>query len=494
MSTPPLVRGGAAFALGLALASVAACSQNEGGAPPRARDPIVVDPETSTLTVPVEADLANLAAALDRAVPRRLWEIDAPDQPCVAAKRVDLGIATVKTPKIKCRIVGEVTRGPMRIGGEGQTIRLAMPLRAVVRAEDIGGILKRETATAQAMAHAVVNLSLAPDWSPQGRIDIRYDWQDSPHIDFLGQRIDFTEQAERKLAPVIARLERELPRELGKLKVREQVGQAWAAGFTTLSLNRRNPPVWMRVTPKQIHYGGYELEGNRLRLRLGLTARTETFVGERPADPKPTPLPPMQKLQGEAGKLAFFLPVIASYSELEPVLMKALVKRSARPFEVPGVGPVNARFERATIYGTKGGRVAVGLLFTAEDPAGRIGRTRGTVWLTATPANTANSRKVEFHDLAVSGTTDMTGGDLILQLINAPGVAAFVAGALTQNFEKDFAELLGKVDRAIAAKREGPLRIRVTLGTTRTGQLRAFGQGLYLPVWAEGTAAISVER
>lgn len=487
------ILAGFAAALVLPLAVLAGCSQKDSmGAPPRARDPIVVEPETSSLTVPVEADLANLAAALDRAVPRRLWQIDAPDQPCIASKRVDLGIATVKTPTIKCRIVGEVTRGAMKIGGEGQTIRLAMPLHAAVRAEDIGGVLKRETATADAMAHAVVHLRLAPDWSPQGRIDIRYDWQDSPHLDFLGQRIDFTEQAERKLAPVIARLERELPRELGRLKLREQVRQAWESGFTTLSLNRENPPVWMRVTPKRVQYGGYTLAGNRLRLRLGLVARTETFVGDRPADPKPTPLPAMEPLQGEAGKLAFFLPVIASYKELEPVLMKALVKRSARPFDVPGAGPVRARFERATLYGTTGGRVAVGILFSAQDVAGRIGRTRGTVWLTATPSNAANSRIVAFQGLAVSGTTDMTGGDLILRLMNAPGVADFIAASLTQNFEKDYAELLGKIDRAIASKREGAFAIRVTMGSTRTGRLRAFGQGLYLPVWAEGKAAVSV--
>ncbi|WP_294333497.1 DUF4403 family protein [uncultured Sphingomonas sp.] len=484
----------ATVVLAILLFALAGCSGKRGsGAPPHADDRITVPPELSTLTLPLDAGLSDLATALERAVPRRLWGIDAPGQTCVASKRVDLGIATVKTPKIKCRIVGEVTRGRMTIGGSGETIQLAMPLHAVVHAENVAGVAS-ETATADAMAHAVIHLSLAPDWTPHGKIAIDYAWADAPHVDLLGQRIEFTDQADRKLAPIIARLERTLPRELQKLGVRKKIDEAWRSAFTTLSLNREDPPVWMRVTPKQLRYGGYAINGNHLQLRLGMEARTETFVGPRPADPTPTPLPAMQPLTGPIGKVSLFLPVIADYRELEPVLMKALVKRQARPFDVPGVGPVRARFEKATIYGTKGKQMAVGLLFSAEDVAGRIGRTRGTVWLTATPVNLPNSRRVDFQNLGVSGTTDMTGGDLILQLMNAPGMGSFIAAALSQNFERDYAELLGKVSRAIASRREGPLRIDARMDHTRTGTLQASGQGLYLPVWAEGTATVRLAR
>lgn len=480
--------------LAMMLLALAGCSgKRGGGAPPHAEDKIIVAPELSTLTLPLDAGLGDLATALERAVPRRLWGIDAPGQTCVASKRVDLGIATVKTPKIKCRIVGEVTRGRMTIGGSGETIRLAMPLHAVVHAENVAGVAD-ETATADAMAHAVIHLSLAPDWTPHGKIAIDYAWADAPHVDLLGQRIEFTDQADRKLAPIIAKLERELPRELQKLGVRKKIEEAWRSAFTTLSLNREDPPVWMRVTPKQLRYGGYAINGNHLQLRLGMEARTETFVGQRPADPAPTPLPTMQPLTGPIGNVSLFLPVIADYRELEPVLMKALIKRQARPFDVPGVGPVRASFEKATIYGTKGKQMAVGLLFSAEDVAGRIGRTRGTVWLTATPVNLPNSRRVDFQNLVVSGTTDMTGGDLILQLMNAPGMSSFIAATLTQNFERDYAELLGKVSRAIASRREGPLRIDARMERTRTGTLQASGQGLYLPVWAEGTATVRLAR
>lgn len=483
-------RGG--WGVVLLAAMLAACGGRGGGegAPPRANDPIPVEQIESFIAVPVEADLGNLAAALEQRVPRSLWQIDQPGEACVPSRRIDIGIATLKTPTIRCRIVGEVTRGPLRLAGSGDQIRLAMPLNAVVRAEDIGGVLARETATARAMAHAVIRIDLARDWTPRGTIDIRYDWQDAPHIDFLGQRIEFTQQADRELRPIIAQLERDLPGEIGRLQVRQQIGQAWRTAFTSVSLNREDPPVWMRITPQQLRYGGYRIEGGRLRLNLGLSAMTETFVGQRPADPDPAALPPLAPLQRESGRLSFFIPVIADYRQLQPVLLEALVERSQRPFDVPGLGPVRARFDKVTLYGTTGGRIAVGVTFTAQDGEGE--RASGTVWFTGTPVNDAGSRRVGISGLEITGTTDMTGGDLLLRLANAPGVDSFIAAALAQDFERDFDELLGKVRRAVAEKREGPLVIRARIEQVSTGKLRAAGQGLYLPVRLTGTAAISV--
>ncbi|KQM19557.1 DUF4403 family protein [Novosphingobium sp. Leaf2] len=463
-----------------------------GGAPPRANDAIVITPQASLITVPVRADLTQLAAALDHEIPRTLWTIDKPDQTCVPSHPVDLGIARIRTPKLKCRIVGEVTRGVMQFAGKGKDIVLTMPLHAVIRAEDIGGILKRETATADAVARAVVRITIAPDWSPRGTVDIHYTWTNAPHVEFLGQRIELTQAAEHKLAPVIARLERDLPGQLGKLKLRQQVQSAWTSAFTTLSLNRDHPPVWMRIKPLELQYGGYDMDGKSMVLRLGMKAVTETFVGNRPANPAPTPMPVMKPLAAQAGQLAFFIPVIADYRELEPVLMKALRKRSARPFLVPGVGPVHATFRTATIYGTTGGRIAVGVEFTARDDAGEVGPTKGTVWMTGVPTNADNSRRVGFDNFEVSGTTDMTGGDLILKMANAPGLDDTIAASLSQNFENDYNKLLGKIARAIEAKREGDLVISAKVTRTRTGRIKAAGQGLYLPVWAQGQASITV--
>lgn len=459
--------------------------------PPRGGDPIPLNRVPSLITVPVQIELTNLVKAIETEVPQKLWSIDRPDSTCAPSQKIDIGIAAVKTPKIKCRIVGAVTRGTMKLQADGQDILISMPLHAVVHARDIAGILKQETATADAVAHARVRLRLTPDWKANGTIDIDYKWTSAPHLDFLGQRIDLTEQADAKLRPVVARLERQLPGELEKLKVRQQVEQGWRAAFTTLELNERNPPVWMRVAPLELQYGGYDIRRGALHLRVGLKALTDTKVGTRPADPAPTPLPNWTPLKGDAGQLQFFLPVVADYAQLEPVLMKALRKRSARPFDIPGVGPVMAKFHKVQIYGTHAGKLAVGIDFTVHDPQNTASDSRGMVWLVARPTNAADSRKVGFTDLQVQGTADVTGSSLLFRLANAPALSETLAMALGQNFQNDYDKLLEKIARAIDTKREGKLIIHAQVTSARTGQIKAAGAGLYLPVLARGQASIT---
>lgn len=473
-----------------AAAIVGGCDRTPERAPPRATDAIAIEPQASTIAVPIAGDLDRLAAALERRVPRALWSVDKPGQECVPSEQVKVLFVKVRTPTIRCRIVGRVVRGPLALSGSGDTLIATFPAHAELRAEDIGGLLKRETATADARVEARIRLDLAADWSPRAKVDLSYRWINPPAADFLGQRIDLSEQADKRLKTVIADLERSLPAELSKRPVRRRIQEAWNMAFTSLQLNRSNPPVWMRVTPRELQYGGYAVDRNRIVLRLGMRAVTETFVGDRPPDPARTPLPPLTRLAGRPGRMTFFIPVIADYAQLEPVLMKALRKREQRPFEVPGIGPVRARFHRATIYGTTGGRIAVGLNFSASDDGGRIGKARATVWMTAMPLNRPNSRLVQFTQFAVTGSTDRTGGDLVIKLANAPGLGDTIAQALTQNFEKDYDKLMVKIDRAIQQKREGDFLIRAKVEAVETGSLRAAGRGLYLPVRAKGIASI----
>ncbi|MCW1987331.1 UNVERIFIED_ORG: hypothetical protein M2348_003081 [Sphingomonas sp. R1F5B] len=481
---------GSAAAL-IASILLAGCHHNAvTEAPPRANDAIAVPPQASTIAVPIVARLDELSAALEREVPRQLWSIDKPGQDCLASQRVKVLGVKLKTPRVKCRIVGDVVRGPITLAGQGQDLVVTLPLHATLRTKDIAGVFKQETATGDAVVRAHVRLSLANDWKPRATLDIDYDWTNAPGIDFLGQRITFTDKADAKLKDVVARLERTLPQELDKLHLDREIGKAWASAFTSLELNHANPPVWMRVTPHDLRYGGYAVEGRRLVLRLGMHAQTETFVGNRPPDPAVAPLPPVRKLETTPGRMLFVIPVIADYRELEPVIARALVKRSARPFDVPGLGPITARFGKVTCYGTRGGKVAVGVQF-AVDAAPHTAH--GTVWLTGTPINAPNSRKVGFADLAVSGVTDSTGTDVLLGLANAPGLSETIAAALAQNFENDYSKLMGKIDRALTEKRTGDFIIRARIEDVRTGQLKAAGQGLYLPVEGTGTATVSLD-
>ncbi len=457
--------------------------------PPRVTDPIEAPRHVSAIAVPLDVNTSVLSQALERAIPRTLWSIDKHLDECVPPARVRLFKKSLKvTPALGCTVTGTVTRAPIRLRGQGEDIIADIPIRATIAARDVGGVLKGETATGSAMVHARVRLTLHEDWRATAKVQLAYDWTDPPGIDLLGKRITFTDKADERLRPIVAELERTLPTEIARLNIRAKVADAWRQSFTSLELNKDNPPVWMRITPQRLSYGGYSLSGGKLRLKLGMAALTETFVGPRPQDPAPIPLPPLTRAASGA-QLRFFVPVIADYAQLEPVILKALTKRSQRPFDLPGIGPVVARFEKVVGYGTSGGRIAVGLTLRAR-PEGSREETHGIVWITAKPVNAPNSQRVAFAGLAVNGNTDGVGGDILVQLVRNPAVATVVAQSLTQNFERDFQKLLGKVERAIVEKRTGDFVIRADIGDVRTGVLQAGGQGLYLPVWADGSARV----
>jgi len=485
----PLLLWGVAGAAGVLLGG---CSERRHvEPPPRATDAVPAPSESSVIAVPIDADPAILVQAIEGAVPKTLWTIDRHFDRCIAPQRVKLfGKRRKVTPAIGCTVTGVVTRGPIRLRGAGHDIIADVPLRARISARDVGGVLKGETATGSAMAHARIRLSVAPDWTPRGKVTLTYDWKTPPGIDLLGQRITFTDKADEKLKPVVRKLEATLPRELARMNLRGDVDKLWAQSFTSIQLNGDNPPVWMRITPRRLFYQDYALSGGRLRLDLGMEAVTESFVGPRPADPAPTPLPKLER--SDAGRqLRFFIPVVADYAELEPVILRALVKRSARPFDLPKIGPVTARFDHVVAYGTTGGRIAVGITLAAKLAARSGAPTVGTIWLAAHPVNAAGSAKVGFEGLTVTGDTNGIAGDLLIELGNSPAVAELIAEALGQNFTGDLDDLLGKIRCAIAEKRVGDFVIRADLTKVETGRIEAHGQGLYLPVRVGGDARIT---
>ena len=370
-------------------------------APPKVSSAPDFPLQTSTIVVPISASLDDLQRALDQQIPHRLWGIDKQLDKCVAGKRVDIGIAKVKVvPTLGCRVVGQVTRGKLTLGGSGDRLTIAMPVHATIAARKVGGIVSK-TATGDAIVHAVAHLSIKGDWSPSARVTIDYDWTEPPGIDFLGQRIEFVSKADARLKPVLASLEQSLPRELGKLNLRARLADAWKQGFTSIMLNRDRPPAWMRITPERLGFGGYRIEHRKIALVLAADALTETFVGNRPADPAVTPLPPPAPSIGKEG-LNFYIPVLADYAQLEPVVRRALLKRAAKGITLTGIGPVDVQFGKVTIYATTGGRLAVGVFAKAKAKRSSLLSTKGEVWLTALPYNVANSQLVRVRDVAIA--------------------------------------------------------------------------------------------
>ncbi|RDE06555.1 DUF4403 family protein [Sphingomonas aracearum] len=472
------------------LLTLAACSKQGGNpAPPRVDGPAVLPRQVSSIVVPVSAPLADVEAALEQSVPRTLWRIDRYEEKCVPAQRVDLGIAKVKVlPTLGCRITGQVRRGRIRLSGRGSQLAITLPVSATIAARDVGGVASK-TATGAATVRAVARLGIAPNWSPTANVDLAYDWTQPPGIDFLGRRIEFVGPADRKLKGVLADLERALPAKLAGLNLRGRLAGVWRQAFTSIQLNGDRPPAWMRITPQRIGFGGYRVTGRTVEMTIAAEALTETFVGDRPSDPRPAPLPPPSRGAARPG-LRFFIPVLADYRQLEPVVERTLGKLAARGITLSGIGPVEAEFGKVTVYATAGGRLAVGVKARVRAKGSSWATTKGEVWLSAVPFNAPGSQLVEARDIRFATQTDSTVVNLLSALFANDAVRANIAGALRHDFAPDYQKVVAAARRAIGQRREGDFLLSADITSVTNGRVQVTGQGLFLPVRAEGEARI----
>jgi hypothetical protein len=490
------MRIAASICLAVALVLAGCSGGGDAEAPPRATSVPQFEPRNSTLVVPIEMSLNDLQAALERKAPRKLWSIDKPNQKCIGGQRVRAFGRNVKvTPDIDCRIVGEVTRGALSLSGSGNRLRIAMPVNATVAARDVGGVLRGRTATATAVVHADVSFALDRNWNASARVEISYDWREPPGIEFLGQRIEFAGKADAALGRVIDRLEADLQAEVARAQIRPALNAAWQEGFTVIELSKRNPPAWLRITPSGMGLAGYTVDGRTLTLTVGLLAKTETFVGDKPEKPAPVALPPQIPVPEGTG-LSFFMPVFADYAELEPPLLKALRKLAKKGITIPAVGSVNAQFDKVIVYATDNGRLAVGIDATVE-PIGQrtgmsFGKTTGRVWLTGLPHTEANSRLVTVTDLRIHGNTDRVSSNLLLQLMSTETVRRQINASLTEDFNKDYDKVLGKAQRAITNKQVGRFLLSAQIDSVSHEAIQVTGAGLFTPAVVTGRGQITI--
>lgn len=459
-------------------------------APPRAAAGALPPPAPSSIALPVRLPLALLERAVNQAVPAQLWQVDQPGSVCVKTGQVELFGARIKLlPDVKCRIIGDVRRGPIRLSGRGDTLRLEMPVSAFLEARDIGGVIDRQGTQAEALITAELVPALLPDGRLTARIRLAYDWQQEPAVSVLGQRIRLTEKADEKLAPILARAETDLARRLAAVPVRAELAKLWQQGFTVQQINRRNPPAWLRLTPQTLAVDGIRVEQRSLRIDARLGALAEVVLGQQPAAPPATPLPLIGRAGGPQG-LLLHSAVLADPATLQRPIDRALAKVSARGLLVPDVGRVKVRFGPATLYATTGGRLALGLDIRARGPR-QLLDTRGRIWLTARPETQPDSERMTVRDIALAA---QPGDDVQLPLLVAVAqsaeVKAALAAALAQDFTRDYTTLLGKIDRALADVKIGDFRLAMQLDQLRHGKAVVLGQGLYLPVTATGSARL----
>ena len=473
---------GAALSILVAALALAGCSDTTSNpAPPRLTEPLALPDQSSMLRIPAGVPIATLEREINAEIPKVLYRIDEPQQTCIKTKSKLL-------PDISCRLRGEVVRGPIRLTGSGNVLRLTMPVRTTVRAENIGKIIKRETATGAMDVTARVTLGLAPDWTPRARVDADYAWTDKIGIDFLGQRITFASKVDPELRKVLAKLERTLPAKLDRVQAKREVAKIWAKGFTSVRV-KSDPLIWARFTPERVGFSGYSVRDGQLLVGFAAQARTETIFGERPPDPPVTPLPNLMRGLPPGG-INVHVPVLVRYDVLEKAALRELTSGDYRSLELKGGARVDAEYHDVTIYGTPDRRVAVGVSMTVKAVSGAF-TTRGRVWFTAQPAIDVQKRIVGVGDLSVAGQTDSKAFNLLLDAVNRTALRERMTRAVRYNFAKDYEDGLRKADAWLEEQPFQGFVFKGELTGAQVRRLRVAPEGFLVEADAQAVAAMT---
>ncbi|MEM6857503.1 MAG: DUF4403 family protein [Pseudomonadota bacterium] len=447
--------------------------------PPRVENELKLEAAQSVVVTRATAPIGTIRKRLETALPTTLVTLDKRVEECVPKQQVKaLGIKLFKMPRLACNLVGEITRGPITLGGSGSVLRAKVPIEVRIEVQNLGDIIKRETVTAAADVTVLARLGVGPDWTINSQLDLSYKWTTEPGINFAGQRITLTGPADDALAKSLNAIERELEGEIRKVDLRSEIEKVWREGHDSVSINRKNPPVWMRITPRQVGAGSLSVSRTDIAVDVMLDAALELTVGDRPEPAEPGPLGSNIGVASAPG-FNLSVPVLADYKQLEPVILKALRKVSAHEIIGNRSSGIEAKFKSVELYATKNGRLAVGIE-TQVVPTGSFSwaSTSGTVWLTGQPVTTGGSEVLTIENLEVYGDMDRAAGDVLLGFLDRPVIRIRIQDALVTDFRKDYDEVVRKAEKGLKSIKVGTARLSFEVEELEHGAISVTGAGL----------------
>jgi hypothetical protein len=473
-----------------ALLLVAGCNRAGSNAvPERVETPFTLPAEASTIAVPVTAQVADLERLLNARVPMS-FDTGATQQSACA----DGGGKTGALRRIGCQFSGRVSRGPIAVSAvDANVIKLTMVLDGAIAARELTRFVGDAPVNAAAEVEALVRLDMVDNWQPQAKVRIGYRWVQAPGVAVFGQRISIASAADPLVARLIAELEAAVPESLERLQPRERLAALWTQGFAVLPLNAGTPPMWLRLAPQQLYFDNYTITGDVLTLAIGARAVAQSFVGTEPKPLPATPLPPQAPVPpGTLAQFRLQLPVVADYAGLEKLVAAELKTLEAGPMQVRGLGAVTASFGKVHIHETSGGRVAIGLEMAAGTPRQWL-RPRGTVWMTIKPVLAPGSQQLDIGEVAITGNPDNASFRMLLSVARSRLVRDQIARALSRDFAAERGSALAAAQAALADRRVSEFRLVATIDAVDNGGLLVMGQGLALPLKAQGTARLILD-
>ena len=278
------------------------------------------------------------------------------------------------------RLSGRVIRdGQAKLAGTSRGLELIVPLRYELVAQPYGA---GANTVLNGRFNATANFTLAMDehWQPALKLEQGFKWDDGAKVKVLAGDTTLQADAEPYLTQHLGKLPATTVAGLVPGELKHQVEVVWRFLHYPIALSEEQQ-IWLRGTPLGLRYAGIANADGATELRMAVTARMQTFVGERPA-----PLPPSPMAAPGSGPEAtgggVLLPAEVPYEALAAASARHLPAIPART--VAREAPAAPSEVKALAYFASGRRLGVAVHF-ASIPGGGWMSGHAAAYFLATP-------------------------------------------------------------------------------------------------------------
>lgn len=325
----------------------------------------VLPPESkiSTINIPVKINIKAFQKSLNTQLNGMLYEdkdIKDGDKMMVRAEKLE----------------------DIQINVKGQTIQYKVPLKLWIR-YDIG--ITEVEANGDIALKLKTDFKIKDDWTLETTTDIEsYDWLKQPKLKLVGVNLPVGFIADMVLKNSKKTLTRSID---GLVKdsfdLRKMVSDSWNKLFDPI-LIAPEYNTWLLVNPQTIGMTALVTRGDSLSSTIFVETRPKINLGEKPARPNPTPLPPYKIKDVAQDDFTLIVSTDVPYKEAER-LAKAQLEG-----ETFTEGKRTVKIEDMKLYG-QGNQLIVNTKLS--------GSYNGNIYLTGKPFYNPTKNIVEIRDL-----------------------------------------------------------------------------------------------
>ncbi len=210
-----------------------------------------------------------------------------------------------------------------------------------------------------------------------------FQWIETPKLNVIGVTVPVTPIANIALQKSEKVISDQIDAALAQMvDIKKYVTMAWTEAQKPMQVSAENN-LWVRITPKDVLVSPFTTTGQKLNLAISLQAQIESFMGVKPDQNKPSPLPAFKIATTQPKDFNLNIAADATYDKISEMAKSQLLNKTFTE------GNKTITITDLSVFGSEGKPVFV---------ADVTGSLKGRIYFTGTLAYNAEKVAVEVQN------------------------------------------------------------------------------------------------